>query len=107
LFVAHASQAVEKMTCSVILSEAKNLCLFVLSCLNRREILRFAQNDNVLSFSAACLASVGPETRPPPNLKKKRRELPGSSPPPFSFPGKQQTRSVSSLPIETSQIWKN
>src|SRR4029077_9880959 len=44
------------MTCSVILSEAKNLSLFVLLYLNRREILRFVQNDSVLSFSAACLA---------------------------------------------------
>jgi hypothetical protein len=45
-----ALQAVEKMTCSVILSEAKNLSLFLHLHLNRREILRFAQNDSVLSF---------------------------------------------------------
>ena len=30
---------------SVILSEAKNLSLFLFLYLNRREILRFAQND--------------------------------------------------------------
>jgi hypothetical protein len=36
----------------VILSEAKNLSLFVLLCLNRREILRFAQNDKTVSSYA-------------------------------------------------------
>jgi hypothetical protein len=44
-FVEQASQAAEKLKNAVILSEAKNLSLFVLLCLNRREILRFAQND--------------------------------------------------------------
>jgi hypothetical protein len=52
--MAQASQAAEKMSCFVILSEAKNLSLFLCLYLNRREILRFAQNDSVLSFSAAC-----------------------------------------------------
>jgi hypothetical protein len=56
--VGPASQAAEKMTYPVILSEAKNLSLFVLLHLNRREILRFAQNDSVLSFSAACSACL-------------------------------------------------
>src|SRR5580700_8955529 len=32
---------------SVILSEAKNLSLFLFLYLNRREILRFAQNENM------------------------------------------------------------
>src|SRR4029077_7980682 len=35
---------------SVILSEAKNLFLFLLLYLNRREILRFAQNDRTRPF---------------------------------------------------------
>jgi hypothetical protein len=52
--MAQASQAAEKMSCFVILSEAKNLSLFLCLYLNRREILRFAQNDSVLRFSAAC-----------------------------------------------------
>jgi hypothetical protein len=51
--VAQALQAAEKMPCAVILSEAKNLSLFLFFSLNRREILRFAQNDSSLSFSAA------------------------------------------------------
>src|SRR6476660_9391534 len=34
----------------VILSEAKNLSLFLLLYLNRREILRFAQNDKIRPF---------------------------------------------------------
>ena len=49
-----AREVAEKITYSVILSEAKNLSLFVPLSVNRREILRFAQNDSVLSFSAAC-----------------------------------------------------
>ncbi len=39
------------MSYFVILSEAKNLSLFLFLYLNRREILRFAQNDSALSFS--------------------------------------------------------
>ena len=35
---------------SVILSEAKNLSLFLFLYLNRREILRFAQNDRIRPF---------------------------------------------------------
>src|SRR5712692_1875660 len=35
---------------SVILSEAKNLSLFLFLYLNRREILRFAQNDRTRPF---------------------------------------------------------
>jgi hypothetical protein len=51
-----ALHAAKKMTCSVILSEGENLSLFVLLLyLNRREILRFAQNDSVLSFFTASL----------------------------------------------------
>jgi hypothetical protein len=46
----------KKRLCFVILSEAKNLSLFLFLYLNRREILRFAQNDRVLIFSAACEA---------------------------------------------------
>jgi hypothetical protein len=44
----------------VILSEAKNLSWVLCLHSNRREILRFAQNDNVLRFLssfAACKAS--------------------------------------------------
>jgi type II secretory pathway pseudopilin PulG len=48
-----ALPSAKKMTFSVILSEAKKLSLFVLLYLNRREILRFAQNDSVFSFFAA------------------------------------------------------
>ena len=46
-----ALQAVEKLL-FVILSEAKNLSWFLLvhNYLNRREILRFAQNDELFSF---------------------------------------------------------
>jgi hypothetical protein len=47
------------MSCFVILSEAKNLSLFLILHLNRREILRFAQNDSALSFSAAYSACWG------------------------------------------------
>jgi hypothetical protein len=43
-------QAAGKKPCSVILSEAKNLSLFLFFYFNRREILRFAQNDRGLSF---------------------------------------------------------
>jgi hypothetical protein len=39
-----------KTQSAVILSEAKNLSLFVFSYLNRREILRFAQNDKIGHF---------------------------------------------------------
>jgi hypothetical protein len=48
--------AAEKRPYSVILSEAKNLSVFIFLYFNQREILRFAQNDKRLSFSAACLA---------------------------------------------------
>jgi hypothetical protein len=40
----------------VILGEAKNLSLFLFLCLNRREILRFAQNDSVWGFTATSSA---------------------------------------------------
>jgi hypothetical protein len=43
----------KKLTIYVILSGAKNLSWFVLRLLNRREILRSAQNDNMKHFSAA------------------------------------------------------
>jgi hypothetical protein len=39
---------------AVILSEAKNLSLFLCLYLDPREILRFAQNDKTRYFSAAC-----------------------------------------------------
>jgi hypothetical protein len=48
--VAQASQAAEKTKNSVILSEAKNLSSFLFLYLNRREILRFAQNDGTWPF---------------------------------------------------------
>jgi hypothetical protein len=44
------------MTCAVILSEAKNLSSIYVWENKQREILRFAQNDSVLSFSAGCSA---------------------------------------------------
>jgi hypothetical protein len=47
-------QAPEKVPSFVILSEAKNLSSVCVYETNEPEILRFAQNDNVLSFSAAC-----------------------------------------------------
>jgi hypothetical protein len=40
-----------KTQSAVILSEAKNLSLFLFLYLNRREILRFAQNDKTRHFS--------------------------------------------------------
>jgi hypothetical protein len=39
-----------KIKNSVILSEAKNLSWFLFLYLNRREILRFAQNDKARPF---------------------------------------------------------
>jgi hypothetical protein len=46
-----ASKGAEKPTIDVILSEAKNLAFFVFPpLLNRREILRFAQNDRIKHF---------------------------------------------------------
>jgi hypothetical protein len=39
-----------KTQSAVILSEAKNLSLFLILHLNRREILRFAQNDKTRHF---------------------------------------------------------
>jgi hypothetical protein len=45
-----AKQAAEKRLCSVILSGAKNLSLFLFLYLNRKEILRFAQNDRTRLF---------------------------------------------------------
>jgi hypothetical protein len=39
-----------KTQSAVILSEAKNLSLFLFLYLNRREILRFAQNDKTRHF---------------------------------------------------------
>ena len=55
---ANAQQAPEEMLFFVILSEAKNLSWFVLVYSNRREILRFAQNHNVLRFFAVCWCAV-------------------------------------------------
>ena len=57
-------QAAEKMTYSVILSEAKNLSSIEVQENKQREILRFAQNDSVLSFSAACKACATPTAWP-------------------------------------------
>jgi len=57
--VGQASQAVEKVGRFVILSDAKNRSLFVCLHLDRREILRFAQNDSILSFSPTCSAWRG------------------------------------------------
>jgi hypothetical protein len=54
--VAQASQAAEKMSCFVILSEAKNLSSIQVQEKKQGEILRFAQNDSALSFSAPCSA---------------------------------------------------
>jgi hypothetical protein len=45
----------EKTQNAVILSEAKNLSFFVLLNLNRREILRFAQNDTTSHFFRSLL----------------------------------------------------
>jgi hypothetical protein len=45
-----AKQAAEKVFYSVILSGAKNLSFFVFLVLNRREILRSAQNDRIGEF---------------------------------------------------------
>jgi hypothetical protein len=46
----------EKAVFSVILSEAKNPSSIQLQESKEREILRFAQNDRILSFSAGCSA---------------------------------------------------
>jgi hypothetical protein len=51
------------MTCSVILSEAKNLSSIQVQEKKQREILRFAQNDSVLSFSATCEACATDSSR--------------------------------------------
>ena len=40
---------------AVILSEAKNLSWFLFIYLNRREILRFAQNDKTIQFFRSLL----------------------------------------------------
>jgi hypothetical protein len=48
-----AEQAAGKRSCSVILSEAKNLSSIYVWEKKHGEILRFAQNDRVLGFSAA------------------------------------------------------
>jgi hypothetical protein len=45
VYVARALQPAEKVFYSVILSGAKNLSFFVCLLLDRREILRSAQND--------------------------------------------------------------
>jgi len=44
------------MSCSVILSEAKNPSWIYVREKKEREILRFAQNDRIFDFSAACSA---------------------------------------------------
>jgi hypothetical protein len=49
---AEAPQAAENQKNAVILSEAKNLSVGLCLHLDRREILRFAQNDNTTSFIA-------------------------------------------------------
>src|SRR4029077_14351019 len=54
---------------SVILSEAKNLSLFLLLYLNRREILRFAQNDRTRPFFRS-LFSLSPFARGRPNPRQ-------------------------------------
>jgi len=41
-----------------ILSEARNLSFFVFLQLSRREIPRFARNDKINAFSAACIAKL-------------------------------------------------
>jgi hypothetical protein len=45
-------EAAKSVLCFVTLSEAKNLASIDVCEKEQREILRFAQNDNVLSFSA-------------------------------------------------------
>jgi len=49
-------QGAEKIPSLVILSEAKNLSSIEVQANKPREILRFAQNDKFLNFSAACEA---------------------------------------------------
>jgi hypothetical protein len=44
---------------SVILSEAKNLSLFLFLDLNRKEILRFAQNDRLRAFFRSLFSRDG------------------------------------------------
>jgi hypothetical protein len=56
-----ALQAAENVVFCVILSEAKNLSFFVLLQLNRREILRFAQNDRNRGFFRKLLSQWGPD----------------------------------------------
>jgi hypothetical protein len=53
--IPQAKQAAEKMTRSVIPSEAKKPLILSIKQ-QTREILRLAQNDSVLCFSAACEA---------------------------------------------------
>ena len=56
----------------VILSEAKNLSLFLFLYLNQREILRFAQNDRTLPFfrSLFSLSGISLGDRPRPDRLK-------------------------------------
>jgi hypothetical protein len=49
-FVGRGFTGCGKTQSAVILSEAKNLSLFLFLCLNRREIPRFAQNDKIRHF---------------------------------------------------------
>jgi hypothetical protein len=50
IFLGRGSKGRGKTQNAVILSEAKNLSWFLFSRLNRREILRFAQNDKSKHF---------------------------------------------------------
>jgi hypothetical protein len=68
------------MFCSVILSEAKNLSSIYLEENKQREILRFAQNDSVLSFSRSLLSLFSFEfRRQTPKAKRKRAETSSNS----------------------------
>jgi hypothetical protein len=56
--VSHGFTGCRKSSSSVILSEAKNLSSIQVQAKKQGGILRFAQNDKVLCFSAACLAGT-------------------------------------------------
>jgi hypothetical protein len=57
-----ARDAAVKVPSVVILSEAKNPSSIQAQEKKPREILRFAQNDNALGFSAACKAALSLST---------------------------------------------
>src|SRR5580700_10240809 len=79
-FVGHGFTGCGKTQSAVFLSEAKNLSLFLFLYLNRREILRFAQNDKTRHFFRSLfslwvfgLARTNPRRLKPASLRPKNK----------------------------------